>query len=320
MEQARVAVLVGIDNYDGYPPLRGCVADALAVAEVLATHHDHTRNFTCQTLTSDKTRINRSELRAAASKLFGRVRVDVALFYFAGHGTLARESSYLVTQDGEEHDEGVPMAEIIALANASDARERIIILDCCNAGAINKLFAGAGALPISDGVSVLAACRSVEEAIEAGGRGAFSEAVCAGLAGGAADVRGKVTVASVYALVDQLFAADEQRPVYKASVDKLVTLRAASASIDDATLRMELLRYFPTKDHHLQLDKSFEPTEEPNHPENEAVFANLQRLRGARLVQPDGVDHMYYAAINDLSCSLTPLGKIYWRMAEKGKL
>ena len=57
MEQARVAVLVGIDNYDSYAPLRGCVADALAVAEVLATHHDGTRNFNCQTLTSDVTRI-----------------------------------------------------------------------------------------------------------------------------------------------------------------------------------------------------------------------------------------------------------------------
>jgi hypothetical protein len=320
MEQARLAVLVGIDDYDAHDALRGCVTDAGAVADALSLNHDKSRNFTCELLTSDLTRVTRAALRAAASQLFARRRLDVALLFFAGHGTIAAHGACLVTQDGVEHDEGVPMAEIIALANASDAREKIIVLDCCHAGMIDELFAGAATMPIGEGVSILAACRSLEQAMESGNRGAFSEAVCAALEGGAADVRGRVTVASVYSFVDQLFATNEQRPVLKASVDKLVTLRTASASIDDHTLHSELLGLFPTEHHRIQLDKSYEPTEAPKHPQHEAAFAQLQRLRGARLVEPDGADHMYWAAMDGLTCSLTPLGRFYWRMAAKGKI
>ena len=41
----------------------------------------------------------------------------------------------------------------------------------------------------------------------------------------------------------------------------------------------------------------------------------LQRCRAAKLVEPVGEDHMYYAAMNSRSCALTPLGRHYWRMA-----
>jgi hypothetical protein len=57
------------------------------------------------------------------------------------------------------------------------------------------------------------------------------------------------------------------------------------------------------------LDRSFESTAEPSHPEHEAIFAILQKCRAAKLVEPVGEQHMYYAAMNSKSCRLTPAWK-----------
>jgi hypothetical protein len=44
----------------------------------------------------------------------------------------------------------------------------------------------------------------------------------------------------------------------------------------------------------------------------------LQRLNRVGLVIPVDADAMYWAAINEKSCKLTPLGKHYWSMSKKG--
>lgn len=316
----RSAVIVGINDYDHQPRLDDCIADATAIAKMLATNHDGSDNFDCEILVSDSARVTRPILRAAATRLFAKPSADIALFYFAGHGSRAPQGSCLITQEGEEFDQGIPMGEIVDLANGSDAKDKIIILDCCASGAIDQMFGSALPVTLGRGVSVLAACRDVEKATEKGGHGAFTAAVLAGLNGDAADVIGKVTVASIYAYVDETFSEGEQRPLLKTSIESLVPLRMARGAIDPKTLNEELLRLFPTADHELHLDATYEPTEQPNHPEHEAAFSTLQRLRGARLVVPNGTEHMYYAAIENRSCSLTPLGRFYWRMAAQGKL
>lgn len=314
------AVIVGIDDYEHQSRLTGCVADARAIAGMLASNHDGSNNFACDLLVSDTAIVTRRALREAATRLFAKPCTGIALFYFAGHGSRAVQGSCLVTQEGEEFDLGVPMAEIIDLANGSAARDKIIILDCCASGAIDQMFGAALPVALGQGVSILAACRDVEEATESGGHGAFTAAVLAGLDGDAADVIGKVTVASIYAYVDETFLEGEQRPVMKTSVESLVALRMARGAIDPKSLSKELLALFPTANHELQLDTTYEPTEEPSHHEHEAAFSVLQRMRGARLVVPNGTEHMYYAAIEGRSCSLTPLGRFYWRLAAQGKL
>jgi hypothetical protein len=47
---------------------------------------------------------------------------------------------------------------------------------------------------------------------------------------------------------------------------------------------------------------------------------DLQRYRGARLLVPDGEEHLYYAAMNSKSCSLSALGKFYWRCVKAGTI
>jgi hypothetical protein len=82
-----------------------------------------------------------------------------------------------------------------------------------------------------------------------------------------------------------------------------------------------LTDWFPSPDHELGLDPSYEPTEDPQNEEHEQIFGRLQKLRAAKLVEPSGSEeHMYYAALNSGSCRLTQLGQLYWRLVSGGRI
>jgi hypothetical protein len=51
-----------------------------------------------------------------------------------------------------------------------------------------------------------------------------------------------------------------------------------------------------------------------------ADFAILQQCRAARLVEPVGAEHIYYAAMERKSCRLTPLGRHYWALAKEKRI
>jgi hypothetical protein len=107
--------------------------------------------------------------------------------------------------------------------------------------------------------------------------------------------------------------------LFKALVSQLIPLRNCSLVVPLDILRL-LPKYFSRADSEFRLDSSFEPDAEPHHPENEKIFSHLQKYRAARLVIPVGEDHLYFAAINGKSCTLTPLGQLYWSLANTGKL
>lgn len=315
---SKIALLVGIDDYPE-SPLVGCVNDATRISDLLARHHDETPNFDCRILISPGTFITRAKLKQAIEELFKRP-AEVALVFFAGHGTVNNLGGYLVTQDAKVYDEGVSMTDVLAMANNSPARERVIILDCCHSGALGQMPAVDNDMAmLKEGVSVLSASRASEVSMEVGGGGLFTALVCDALSGGGADVCGKVTVASVYAYVDEALGGWEQRPLFKSHVSKLLSLRSCPPAVDAKILRL-LPKYFRSPQDPHVLDPSYEPTAEPKHPEHEAIFADLQKLRAARLVVPIGEEHMYYAAMNSKSCKLTALGAYYWHLAYSGKM
>lgn len=314
----RRALLVGIDDYPG-SPLYGCVNDATRVRDLLIRHHDGAPNFECRMLVAPSQRIERATLRRAISELFSS-RADVALLFFAGHGTVNNLGGYLVTPDARQYDEGVSMIDVLTLANKSPAGEVVIILDCCHSGALGQApeLANDRAV-IREGVSVLSACRDVETAAEENGGGLFTVLVCDALHGGAADVCGAVTVASTYAYVDQTLGAWQQRPLFKGHLSRLMSLRQCEPALPMAVLR-RLPEYFKKATTDLRLDPSYEPTALPRDEANERAFGDLQKCRAARLVDPVGAEHMYDAAMNSTACRLTPLGRFYWRLANSGKL
>lgn len=314
------ALLIGIDHYDNFGDLAGCVNDVEAVVPLLGRNEDGCVNFQCETRTSDNERVTRDGLLADLDSLLGSP-ADLAVLYFAGHGAELPGDVALVTQDGTPATPGVAMGEVMAKVANSPVGEIIIILDCCFSG-------GAGGIPqlgvpvaaLRDGVSILTASRSDEGAAETpAGRGAFSTYLEGALDGGAADTLGKVTIAGLYSYLDEAFGAWDQRPLFKGNVSRLVPLRVAEAPIEIEILR-RLTEWFPDVDAEHPLDPTYEPTEEPKNEENEEIFSGLQKLRAARLVEPIGEDHMYYAALHSTACTLTRLGRLYWKLANDNRL
>ncbi|MBA7569053.1 hypothetical protein ES708_10790 [subsurface metagenome] len=315
---AKLALLVGIDDYPS-SPLSGCVNDAARMHDILCRHHDGSLNFECRKLVSSEEKVDGARLKSALHSLFSRP-AEVAIFYFAGHGTVNNLGGYLVTQDAKRYNEGVSMGDVLTEANKSPAQERIIILDCCHSGALGQLPAiDNDTAMLKAGVSVLSASRETESALEVAGGGLFTSLVCATLEGGAADVCGKVTVAAIYAYADEALGGWDQRPLFKCHVSKLVSLRNCPPAVDPKVLRL-LPKYFESPTAEYPLDPSYEPDEEPSHPEHEEIFGHLQKLRDARLVLPVGEKHLYYAAINSRSCRLTALGAYYWHLGKSGKI
>ena len=72
----------------------------------------------------------------------------------------------------------------------------------------------------------------------------FTSLVVDALDGGAADLLGAVTAASVYAYVEAALGAWEQRPLFKANVSRLLPLRKCIPPVETQLLR-RLPELFP---------------------------------------------------------------------------
>jgi hypothetical protein len=315
----RRALLVGIDDYPS-APLAGCVNDAEAMKRLLSRHDDGRVNFDTQLLTSDQESVTRARLREAIDELFSDP-AEVALLYFSGHGTENDLGGYLVTSDADLYDEGVSLTDVLALANrATHITEVAIIVDSCHSGWLGTVPAVDNAhASLREGLSILSASRSSQASLERGDHGVFTELVCSALDGGAADILGNVSVASIYAYVDQAFGAWDQRPLFKSHVSRMLSLRTAKPAIDIAVVR-RLPDWFESPDADFPLAPRHEPTAKPADSEAEATFRCLQRCNRVKLVEPIDEEDMYYAAINGTGCRLTALGRFYWKLADDGRI
>jgi hypothetical protein len=313
------ALLVGVDDYNNFSRLGGCVNDVKAIHPLLASNEDGSPNFACQTRTTVDDPVTRDGLLGNFDALLAG-GADVALAYFAGHGYPRDSDVVLVTTDGTEATPGVALSELLAKVSVSPVGEILLILDCCFAGAAAGVpQLGSPDASLKSGVSILAASRSDQTAAETpAGRGLFSTHLCAALDGGAADVLGKTTVAGLYAYLDESFGAWEQRPAFKVNLERLHELRACAPAVPLDELR-RLPQLFPSPFDVFPLDASYEPTEEPKDATHEAIFAIFQHYRDAKLLQIVGADHMYYAAMNEAGCRLTPLGRHYHHLAATGR-
>ena len=266
--------------------------------------------------------MQRALLRTEISLLFDNFD-DNVLFYFSGHGTPTLLGGYLVAQDGTADEPGVAMNDLLTLANGSRAREIVIILDCCHAGALGNAPTGRGDVEnraqLREGVTILAASRPTQPAAEVQGRGRFTQLLLGAMSGGAADVRGRISAAAVYAYVEQALGAWEQRPVYKSHADRLTPIRCAHPAVSDELLH-ELPKLFLQDDSRVPLDPSSEFTHPDANPDRVAIFDKFKTLRNARLLRTVQGDDLYFAALGSHEVELTPLGRFYWMLAEEKRI
>ena len=157
----------------------------------------------------------------ALGRFFGTAaRDDVLLVYFSGHGKLDQSGRlHLCMQDTDSTDllsTAVSSARINEFADASRARNVVIVLDCCHAGA----FRGGdlGQAVAGPGRYVLTSCRGTQLANDAtveNGTSVFTQHLADGLLHAAADQDGDgyVTFSDLYAYVDRrLREAGKQIP------------------------------------------------------------------------------------------------------------
>lgn len=329
---ARRALLVGIDAYDVFNKLNTCVADATAMQGMLERNADWSPNYSCRLMVyghdSGTPEVTRPRLREACRELFAYPGDDV-LFYFSGHGSLTKSGGYLATYESEEDDWGIPMQEIVELAGMSPARDILIILDCCHAGATgSSVLFGRPDDPnplsvLRDNMTVIASSRASESSVEAGKHSLFTAAVLDALDGGAADHVGWVTAQSIYAYVERGFGGWVQRPVYKSHATELTVVRRCAPLIEWLKLH-ELVKHFEVADYKFPLDPEFEPEDEngnvhePVNHEKVKLAKLFKEYRDVGLLKSTSGEQFFWVAKHSGTLELTLRGREYWRLV-KGK-
>lgn len=316
------ALCVGIDSYENIGDLHGCVNDANSVKNVLERNGDGSLNFQVKIMcsTSEASYISRTELKDAVRDLF-EGEAEIALFYYAGHGSFDEISGYLCTSEVKRSDEGLSLNDVMALASESQAKNKIIILDSCFSGLVATQTQMQNYSLLNNGTVILAACDANQYASEELGQGVFTRFFVEGLYGGAMNLLGEVSPGSIYAYIDRSLGAWEQRPIFKANIKSFVSLRKNTPPIDISELR-KMTEIFENQYGEYKLDPSYEPNkneieDKTSNKEHEEIFALLQKYEGLNLVVPVGEKHMYYAALHSKSCKLTTLGQHYWVLITK---
>jgi hypothetical protein len=328
---ARRALLVGIDAYDVFNDLTNCVADATDMQTLLERDADGSPNYSCRLMVygpnSNTLKVTRPRLRESLRELFDYTG-DV-LLYFSGHGALTKVGGYLATCESEADDWGIPMQEIIDLAASSPARDILVMLDCCHAGAAGNvplLNQPGGRNPLAvlrEDLTVIAASRAEESSVESDTHSLFTQAVIDALDGGAADHMGWVTAQSIYAYVERGFGDWVQRPVYKSHATGLTVVRRCAPLIARLKLH-QLVTLFPTPDYKYRLDPEFEPEDEhgnvhePVNREKMALARLFKDYRGVGLLKSSSGEQFYWVARKGGTLELTQRGREYWRLV-KGK-
>lgn len=324
------ALIVGIDEYDNpnVNKLTACVNDAKAMKEVLERHENGDKNFACRLLVnSGAYKITRKLLREQWSELFDNYYDDI-LFYFSGHGHPTAVGGFLVTQDAEPGDPGLSMNELLTLATKSKAKSVLLILDCCFAGgAADLALGGAENLALlREGLTILAASRPMQTAALTGTdslftskHSLFTSLVVGALSGGAADVRGHVSAAAIYAYAELALGHWEQRAVYKSHAYNLNPIRKCKPSVSDDLLR-ELPRFFPQFTDKYRMDPSYEETHPSADPAHVEIFKKFKLLRNARLLTTEDGKDLFYVALDSLTVELTPHGQYYWLLAKSNNI
>jgi hypothetical protein len=323
MDTTKRALIVGIDHYQHMSQLTGCVADARCMHEFLERNGNGSPNYDCRMLTSaDSFPITREYLRSQWHSLFGNFDGHI-LFHFSGHGTPTKAGGVIVTQDGTHGDPGLSMEELVALASKSPAKSVLLIIDCCYAGKAGDpaLLQGSGSAMnqalIREGLTILAASRSTETSREIAGNGVFTKLILGALAGGAADIRGRISAASIYAYAEQALGSWDQRPMYKSYADHLPPVRLCKPTVPDSLLR-QLPELFADEKSLYRLAPSYEHTELTAKPSHVALFKKFKILRNANLLTTQAGKDLYFVALEGGWVKLTALGQFYWNLAQKG--
>ena len=319
------ALCVGINYYKYGNSLPACTDDARAIGHALSHNYDASNNFDVSYLLAED-----EQSICTSSKLFSAVRelfsqeTDTVLFYYSGHGGIFNGAGYLLPSDAEYLEDCLTMETLLEMISQSKATNKIIILDSCHSGSLGKFstLPGCDVLPVN--TTILAASRADQTSGMNIYGSFFTMSLYEALYGGAANILGEITPASVYTFIDRALSNHEQRPVFKANLDNFICLRKHKPDIALEDLR-KITKFFFKPEYEFPLDPSYEEdkrdvTDEKyqvHNLEHEADFSLLRKYAALNLVLPVDAPYMYQAAVNFKSCKLTPSGVFYWKLLKQ---
>ncbi|MBS1508446.1 MAG: caspase family protein [Bacteroidetes bacterium] len=128
----RIALVIGVQNYTGAPPLRHSLRDANDMSATLKA-----KGFKVETLLDPKTK---KEIKDAITRYYNTMRDKsgaVGIIYYAGHGTQLEGENYLIPASaslqlpGDLDDQCVKMNLVMSVLNSSNNNLNIFLLDAC---------------------------------------------------------------------------------------------------------------------------------------------------------------------------------------------
>lgn len=234
-------LLVGVNNYrDGIDDLTAVEADLREMADLLSVESTPDRFR----ILSDADAV-RSDIEAALDEVADvGASTDLAVLYFAGHGTGRGGTHFFVPYDYASED-GIPLENIRSAVEEADAQATILFLDICYSGGVvgrsEEVSIDETAQTLKrelqrvsgSGKAIFAACTGDETAGEDPvlGHGAFTNYVLAGLRGAAATPRGDVTANSLHDYVVHSLQQYDQTPVYHTNATGSLTLVHRESSV-----------------------------------------------------------------------------------------
>jgi hypothetical protein len=136
------AVVIGIDGYTSWPPLRFAERDAIDIGSLLTAQYGFAPERITRLSGAGATRSQ--IMRALRDKLETLTETDNLLVFYAGHGQLdpLTESGYWIPVEGDLFDEStwIPFTTITSLLSASNVRAKniLVITDSCYGGALAR--------------------------------------------------------------------------------------------------------------------------------------------------------------------------------------
>ncbi len=133
----RVALCIGINNYPDFPTLEFAVKDAQDMAGVFRGYgFDDVVLLTNRDSIKEKIITELFRIKAESKEN------DLFVFYFAGHGTTAKDSrgkenGYLLTHDSDEnniHETGISMSLFKDICDTMPNKHILFLADCCYSG------------------------------------------------------------------------------------------------------------------------------------------------------------------------------------------
>ena len=247
---SKLAFLVGITEYENRTRLGAAVADSKAVERALrdVCLFDEVDLLTCD----DDEPPTADRIVVALTKYTqNRKRYDTFLFYFAGHGFVSEEDTYLLGINAPEAAEhiaairGISLSRLGAIIDDIHASQKVVICDCCRSSLRSASSTEQSQLLRPEMYStfskfvraqaMLLSCAVGENSYEREA-GVFTDALVRGISRAAAGTDGVITMNAISAFVaDELQVWSNKNTEYRMTAQHyesgLVTLARLEKSI-----------------------------------------------------------------------------------------